>query len=350
MTPSSAARPITRPTTSPMTIAITLASVLLALALAPSRALVLPLGALAAGLVLLWTGSINGLRLAALASITILILHFCAGSATLLIVIAALTLNPPLTAPRGALPEAVWRVIAYAAAIAAIAAPTASLGTALLGVTLLSLGAQSSARATLRAGGGVMLMAIAPNIVTHIPTGANPSLAALLWLTGATLYALITLDAGPRATVAPVAALLVLWRWHPAGGSAALDAAFGLILVLSALILFALRPRGGQRSPWSYLAMAQIGIIIAGTGLDHHWTAVCLPVGLALTQFWRAGAPDHPWALLALAGFPPFALFVGDAITLQALRVQHADMALIMAVGWLAMAMIALIRLRGARR
>ncbi|MGC8532302.1 MAG: hypothetical protein ACP5M1_09710 [Acidiphilium sp.] len=336
--------------THPMRIAITIASVLLALALAPSRDLVLPLAALAAGLVLLWTGSIAGLRLAALASITILILHFSSGSATMLIVIAALTLNFPATAPRGALAEPAWRIIAYAAALAAIAAPTASLGTALLGVTLLSLGAQSSARATLRAGGGVMLMAVAPHIATHIPTGANPSLAALLWLIGATGYALITLEAGPRAALAPVAALALLWRWHPPGGSAALDAAFGLILVLSALMLFALRPRGGQHSPWSYLAMAQIGIIVAGAGLDHAWPEFCLPVGFALTQIWRARAPDQAWALLALAGFPPFALFVGDVITLQAVRVQQSGMAIMMAIGWLTMAMIALIRLRGVRQ
>lgn len=336
--------------THPMRIAITIASVLLALALAPSRDLVLPLAALAAGLVLLWTGSIAGLRLAALASITIFILHFCAGSATMLIVIAALTLNPPLTAPRGALPEPAWRIIAYAAALAAIAAPTASLGTALLGVTLLSLGAQSSARTTLRAGGAVMLMAIAPDITPNIPTGANPSLAALLWLIGATGYALITLEAGPRAALAPVAALALLWRWHPPGGSAALDAAFGLILVLSALTLFALRPRGGQHSPWSYLAMAQIGIIVAGAGLDRAWPEFCLPVGFALTQIWRARTPDQAWALLALAGFPPFALFVGDVITLQAVRVQQSGMAIMMAIAWLTMAMIALIRLRGVRQ
>jgi hypothetical protein len=340
--------------THPMRIAITIASVLLALALAPSRDLVLPLAALAAGLALLWTGSIAGLRLAALASITILILHFCAGSATLLIVIAALTLNFPVTAPRWALPEPAWRIIAYAAALAAIAAPTASLGTALLGVTLLSFGAQSSARTTLRAGGAVMLMAIAPditpNIANHISIGANPSLAALLWLIGATGYALITLEAGPRAALAPVAALALLWRWHPPGGSASLDAAFGLILVLSALMLFALRPRGGQHSPWSYLAMAQIGIIVAGAGLDRAWPEFCLPVGFALTQIWRARAPDQAWALLALAGFPPFALFVGDVITLQAVRVQQGGMAIMMAIAWLTMAMIALIRLRGVRR
>jgi formate hydrogenlyase subunit 3/multisubunit Na+/H+ antiporter MnhD subunit len=54
--------------------------------------------------------------------------------------------------------------------------------------------------------------------------------------------------------------------------------------------------------------------------------------------------------LLALAGFPPFALFVGDVITLQAVRVQQSGMAIMMAIGWLTMAMIALIRLRGVRR
>jgi hypothetical protein len=327
-------------------ITCTIASALLALALAPSRDLVLPLGALAAGLVLLWTGSTNGLRLAAVASIAILILHFAPGNATVLIVIAALTLDHPRTVPRWALPEAVWRTLAIAAPLAAIAAPSSSLGTALLGVTLLTFSAQSPALTTLRAAGSVMLMAIAPAIAA---TQADPSLAALLWLIGTAGYALITLDAGPRTALAPVAALALLWRWHPAGRSASLDAALGLILVLSALMLFALRPRGGPRSPWSCLAMAQIGIIIAAAGLDHAWPAFCLPVGFALTQIWRARSPDQPWALLALAGFPPFALFAGDAVTLQAVRVQQGGIAITMAICWLTMALIALIRLRGVR-
>jgi hypothetical protein len=330
-------------------IAITMAACLLALALAPSRDLVLPVGALAAGAVLLWNGYPTGLVLAAAASIAILALHFAPGTGTLIIVVAALTLSRPLTAPRWPVPDRVWLAIATAAPLAAIGAPSGMLGTALLGVTLLSLGAHLPAITIMRGAGCVMLMAIASAITHTIGAGADALPAALLWLIGGAGYALITLETGPRAALAPVAALALLWRWHPAGLPGSIYTAFGLILVLSGLALFALRPRWGLRSPWSCLAVAQIGVIIAAAGLDFGGPTLCLPIGFAMVQLWRACNPESAWALLALAGFPPFALFVGDAVTLQALRTQSSGIAFTMALALLTMAMIALIRLRGVR-
>ncbi len=330
-------------------IAITIAACLLALALAPSRDLVLPVGALAAGAVLLWNGYSAGLVLESAASIAILALDFAPGTGTLIIVVAALTLSRPLTAPHWPIPDRVWLAIATAAPLAAIAAPSSMFGTALLGVTLLSLGAHPPTITVMRGAGCVMLMAIASAITHTIGAGADALPAALLWLIGGAGYALITLEAGPRAALAPVAALALLWRWHPAGLPASLYAALGLILVLSAVALFALRPRWGLRSPWSCLAIAQIGVIIATAGLDRGWPTLCLPIGFALVQLWRARNPEAPWALLALAGFPPFALFVGDAVTLQALRTQQSGIAFAMSMALLTMAMIALIRLRGVR-
>ncbi len=327
---------------------------LLGLMLAPTRMAALPAGAFAAGIVLLWRGhSVGldlGLFLAALGTVGLLALGFSPGDGTLMIVVGALVLRSVLRGRPWPIPEGCWTMLATGAALAAIMAPVGPESVALLGVAALAVAAPGLDPAPrsislIRGAGFVLLMAAALSLVQL----GDLRFAALLWLAGALGYALIMLEAGPRAGLLPVAVVMVLWRFHPAGLSEPFYAWVGLILSASALVLFIQRPRARLQSAWSYAAVAQIGVLSAAIGLEGRWAFFPLPVGLGLVQLWRAHNPAAPWALLALVGFPPFALFVGDMMVLQALWARQPSVAILLAISLLTIAMITLIRLRGVR-
>ena len=332
---------------------------LLGLMLAPTRMAALPTGAFAAGIMLLWrddpVGLDLGLFLAALGTVGLLVLGFSPGDGTLMIVVGALALRWALRGRPWPIPEGCWMVLATGAALAAIFAPVGPVSVALLGVAVLVVAAPGLDPAPrsislIRGAGFVLLMAVALSLVQL----GDMRIAALLSLAGGLGYALIMLEAGPRAGLLPVAALMVLWRFHPAGLSELFYAWVGLILSASALVLFIQRPRARLRSPWSYAVVAQIGVLSAAIGLEGSWgfyplPIFTLPVGLGLVQLWRAQNPTAPWALLALVGFPPFALFVGDMMVLHAVSVRQPAVAILLAISLLTIAMTALIRLRGVR-